>query len=102
MPAEIANKDVFQTINDSTVKGLRDRFGKPEDNPRLTAQVAVALMQLSLLYFAMTAAPKPVVKDFFEKLLDDEDPTQPKREITQDGNRLILPGQSGFLPPRRR
>jgi len=93
---------VFTTINDATVEALRKRFGPPEEQPKLTAQVAVALLQLSLLYFAMTGAPKEVIRDFFEKLIDgDEDPTQPAG-IRQDGNRLILPGQDPLISRIRR
>lgn len=97
--ADIANKDVFRTLNDSTLEGLRKRFGPPEENPKLTAQIAVGLMQLSLLYFVRTGAPKSVVREFFDKLMDEADPTQPA--VKQDGNRLVLSNDPRFSKKAR-
>lgn len=88
----IANRDVFETINVAVNEAIRKRFGAPDTvTDNMPAMIAVATLQLSLRYFAETQAPKQVVRDFFEKLMDGEEEKKPI--ITQDGNRLILPGQ---------
>ena len=96
---EIAPKEVFTCINDATNIALRKKFGPPNesDDPRLMPKIAVAFMQASLLYFAQTGAPKEVVRELFDKLMDDVDPSNATNKITQDGNRLILPGQNAAL-----
>jgi hypothetical protein len=66
-------QQVFETCNDGVLRALRKKYGPPvEQEANMTAMVAVALMQLSLRYFAQTGAPKAVVYDFFAKLLGVE------------------------------
>lgn len=96
---EIAPKRVFTCINDASLLALRKEFGPPEksEDDKLMPKIAVAFMQASLLYFAMTSAPKSVVRELFEKLMEDEDSNNSTNKITQDGNRLILPGQNSSM-----
>lgn len=82
-----APKEVFEVINNSVNAGLRDAFGPPDENrENLTAAVAVALLQLSLRYFADTGAPKQVVVDFFNELLGGK----PQLKEDKEKGRLVI------------
>jgi hypothetical protein len=93
------NKEVFETLANSVVKGLRDHFGPPDgsQHQNLTPQTAVALMQLSLLYFSQTGAPPAVVHDFFIQLMG-ENPnfskhlSGSKQETKKEIPLILLPG----------
>lgn len=69
--AELENKTVFDILNNGINKALREALGdaKEKKYPKVPAQIAVALLQLSLRYFAVTGAPKAVVFDFFLGLM---------------------------------
>jgi hypothetical protein len=87
-------EDVFHVCNKAVLDAATREFGPPGKckDPKITAKLAVSLMQLSLRYFADTGAPREVVADFFNRLVGGEEKKE-KPRIERDGNRLILPGQ---------
>lgn len=89
------NKEVFTCINDAAREALRNKFGPPGSpgTEQIPAQAAVALMQASLVYFAMTGAPKQVVYEFFMQLMGVEGEKAKLEE--KPGGKLVL------VPPPR-
>ena len=85
------NKEVFDVVSHATLEGLKAKFGPPEEKGAgensITAKVAVALLQLSLKYFADTGAPSAVVFDFFLDLMGIE---KNKATVEKKGGGLVL------------
>ena len=88
------NKEVFQALSNAVNKAMRDLYGPPGSAPEnMTAQIAVALLQLSLNYFTATKAPKEVVLDFVLKLLGMDDKAKVEKK---EGRLIIVPPTSPF------
>lgn len=68
----LESKVVFELCSKAVKKELEHKFGTGRlctAPSNVMAMVAVALMQLSLRYFAETKAPKLVVYELFAKLM---------------------------------
>lgn len=85
----VDTKELFEVVNGGVNSALRARYGGLPSH-EVGAAIAVALLQLSLRYFAETKAPKGVVLDFVQSLLGSDaegygSKEKPKLTETRDG-----------------
>jgi hypothetical protein len=85
-------KALVAGLNAAIGKYLRDAYGPPEKHPEILAGVAVGLLQISLMYFSFTGAPKLVISGLVEALLRDT--AEPERVASlQEGAAAAKAGQ---------
>jgi hypothetical protein len=65
--SDAKQKELFDFLAKAVEEKLRFRFGDPKPEDNMPARIAVALLQLSALYFTRTGAPKEVISDFVKE-----------------------------------
>lgn len=92
------NKQVLQTCANAINKAMRELYGPPSEAPEnMAAQIAVALLQLSMQYFVTTGAPKQVVLEFVLDILGMTEKAKVVEKTKGSGNLIIVPPTSPFV-----